>query len=178
MPSINPPDAAAPAALLRRWITASLLLYAIWLLLIDRSDLTAWIAGLVVAPLTALLSTSHLLLLDGVRLRLSLPWHLLRFLAIFLHALVRANFDMARRVISPRLPIDPALVSVESQLQSPLGRLLLANAITLTPGTLTVDVEGQQLQVHWIDSHGTTDLATATAAIAARFERYLKEIVL
>jgi multicomponent Na+:H+ antiporter subunit E len=84
---------------------------------------------------------------------------------------------MARRVISPSLPIFPAVVEVHTNLHSPLGKLLLANSITLTPGTLTVDVEGDTLRVHWIDARGMEDLVQATRAIAERFEIALSEIL-
>jgi multicomponent Na+:H+ antiporter subunit E len=92
-------------------------------------------------------------------------------------ALLRANIDMARRVLSPRLPINPALVEVQTQLKSPLGQLILANSITLTPGTLTVDVVGDHLQVHWVDSTYGVDLKHATHAIAESFERHLREFI-
>ena len=51
---------------------------------------------------------------------------------------------------------------------------MLANSITLTPGTLTVDVEGDALLVHWIDCPPGTDIATATQTIASGFERHLR----
>jgi multicomponent Na+:H+ antiporter subunit E len=92
----------------------------------------------------------------------------------FFRALVVANFDVARRVVSPSLPIRPAVVEVRTGLRSALGRMLLANSITLTPGTLTIDVEGDRLLVHWIDCPPGTDLAQATNAIAAGFERHIK----
>jgi multicomponent Na+:H+ antiporter subunit E len=92
----------------------------------------------------------------------------------FFVALTVANFDVARRVLAPSLPIRPAVVEVHTELRSALGRMLLANSITLTPGTLTIDVHGDRLLVHWIDCAPGTDLAAATAAIAAGFERHIK----
>jgi multicomponent Na+:H+ antiporter subunit E len=55
--------------------------------------------------------------------------------------------------------------------------LWLANSITLTPGTLTVDVKGQTLQVHWIDVAPGADLVHATREIAEKFENVLKGMV-
>ena len=91
--------------------------------------------------------------------------------------MVRANLDVARRVLSPRLPLDPAVVTVRTSLISPLGRLLLASSITLTPGTLTIDVREDLIDVHWIDGAGHADIESATQAIVATFERSLREIV-
>jgi multicomponent Na+:H+ antiporter subunit E len=84
---------------------------------------------------------------------------------------------MARRVLSPSLPIRPGMVEVFTRLQSPLGRLLLANSITLTPGTLSVDVLEDRIQVHWIDISPGADMLNATRAIVEQFERYLREFL-
>jgi len=81
---------------------------------------------------------------------------------------------MARRILTPSLPLNPEVVEVKTELQSDLGRLLLANSITLTPGTLTVDVKDDRLLVHWVDCRPGTDLEQATQAIAAGFERHIK----
>lgn len=162
---------------LARFLLAAVASWALWLLLTASLHPQELLAGAVVAVVVAALSGPYLYLLDGVRLTPALPWHLARFLAVFLYALVRANLDMAGRVLSPRLPIDPDVVTVETELNSPLARLLLSSAITLTPGTLTVDVEGRQIHVHWVDVSPGTDRATATRAIAADFEGLLKEFL-
>ena len=127
-------------------------------------------AGLVVAALVPLVAGHHLAILGGMRLTLSAPWHLLRYLGWFLVALIGANLDLARRVLSPSLPLRPAVVEVRTRLRSRLGRLLLANSITLTPGTLSVDVRGDRILVHWIDVSPGADLEAATRHIAAGFE--------
>ena len=82
--------------------------------------------------------------------------------------------DVARRVLSPSLPLRPALVEVRTELHSSLGRLILANSITLTPGTLSVDVREEYLLIHWIDAPPEIDIEGATRKITSRFERHLK----
>jgi multicomponent Na+:H+ antiporter subunit E len=109
----------------------------------------------------------------GVRLSFWAPVALLQYLVVFFIELVRANLDMARRVLSPSLPINPAVVEVRTGLQSSLGKLLLANSITLTPGTLSLDVQNDRLLVHWIDCPPGTDIDSATRAIAESFERHI-----
>jgi multicomponent Na+:H+ antiporter subunit E len=160
----------------RFWLAASGV-YVIWLLLVMSLDPMEWVAGAVVAIVTALLATPHLEILDGIRLRPALPWHVARYLAVFLRALVASNIDMARRVASPSLPIRPGMVEVSTQLRSPLGRLLLANSITLTPGTLSVDVLEDRIQVHWIDISPGADMVAATRVISEQFETYLREFL-
>lgn len=132
--------------------------------------------GFTVTLLIAWLTLPRLQWLNDIKLTLMLPWDVLRFFWIFMIALLKANIDMARRVLAPRLPINPAIVEIQTGLQSPLGKLLLANSITLTPGTLTVDVIDDRLQVHWIDQGPGADLQSATQAIAEPFEKYLQRI--
>ena len=89
--------------------------------------------------------------------------------------IIKANLDVARRVIQPRIPINPGIVEVRTRLKSPIGRMILANSITLTPGTLSVDIKGDHLFIHWID---VTDIdeQKATEKIVAGFEKYLEVI--
>ncbi len=89
--------------------------------------------------------------------------------------IVKANLDVARRVIQPRIPINPGIVEVQTRLKSPIGRMILANSITLTPGTLSVDIKGDHLFIHWID---VTDIdeQKATEKIVTGFEKYLEVI--
>ena len=82
------------------------------------------------------------------------------FFGPFLWALIKANIDVAWRVITGR--VKPGIVKVPSGLTSGLAQTVLADSITLTPGTMTVDVdpENGDLYVHWIyvtDPHPTED---------------------
>ncbi|MBN2789286.1 MAG: Na+/H+ antiporter subunit E [Candidatus Delongbacteria bacterium] len=89
--------------------------------------------------------------------------------------IIKANFDVARRVVSPKIPINPGIVTVKTKLKSAMGRMILANSITLTPGTLTVDIDEDILYIHWIDVTNI-DEKTATEKIVANFEKYLEVI--
>jgi multicomponent Na+:H+ antiporter subunit E len=161
----------------RRFVVATFVLFLVWLLLVGTLSWSEIFVGIVVAAFTAFLSSNHLVFIDNLKFKWAMPLHVLRYLQVFVVALLRANIDLARRVLSPRLPINPALVEVQTQLKSPLGKLILANSITLTPGTLTVDVVGDHLQVHWVDSTPGEDLEHATVAIAESFERHLQEFI-
>ena len=148
-------------------------LFLLWVLLSGSLAAEELIAGMVVA-IVAAIATSHIELFNGIKLEPYAPVALAKYLVHFVVALVRANLDMARRVLTPALPLHPEIVEVQTQLQSDLGRLLLANSITLTPGTLTVDVKDSRLLVHWVDSRAGTNLEQATRAIAAGFEHNIK----
>tara|TARA_B100000614_G_scaffold223490_1_gene211875 strand:- start:68 stop:565 length:498 start_codon:yes stop_codon:yes gene_type:complete len=95
------------------------------------------------------------------------------YLFVFLGAVVRSNLDVAFRVLSPRLPINPGIVRVKTRLKSRLGRLILANSITLTPGTISVAIRDDDIFVHWINV-SADDVEASTRKIVSDFERYLE----
>jgi multicomponent Na+:H+ antiporter subunit E len=150
-----------------------LLSFLLWLLLTSSLDPAEIVAGLIVAAVVTLASRPHLSLFCGLRLSLSSILPFLTYLVVFMMALIRANLDMARRVLSPSLPLRPGVVEVKTQLKSSLGRLILANSITLTPGALTVDLKGGAILIHWVDIPPESDIESATHDITSKFERHL-----
>jgi multicomponent Na+:H+ antiporter subunit E len=103
-------------------------------------------------------------------------WFLV-YVPLFVWECFKANVDVAFRVIHPKRPIRPGIVKVKTSLRSDTALTFLANSITLTPGTLTVDVDKENgcLYVHWINVR-STDIEEATKRIVGRFERILKRI--
>ena len=99
------------------------------------------------------------------------------YVPIFLWECIKANIDVAYRVLHPKLPIHPGIVKVKTSLKSDTALTFLANSITLTPGTLTVDVDKEEgcLYVHWIEVK-ERDVEKATKVVVERFERILKKI--
>jgi len=100
---------------------------------------------------------------------------LLQYSYVFLIALIKANFQVARIVINPKLPVNPGIVKFKTSLQSDFAKMVLANSITLTPGTLTVDLVEDEFYIHWLKmtSHDKTGIYEA---IAADFEKILIKI--
>ena len=159
---------------LQQFALAFIFAFVFWLLLVGSIDRNEMVAGVLVAAASAVLTLGRAPILNGIRLTPTAPLSFLAYLGSLLVALLRANLDMARRVLSPALPIRPAMVRITTSLRSDLGRLVLANSITLTPGTLSVDIDGDTLLVHWIDCPPGTDIAAATQTIAGDFERHLR----
>lgn len=95
------------------------------------------------------------------------------YIFYFIKELVKSNLKLAAIVLSPALPLKPGIVKVRTKLKSRMGRLLLANSITLTPGTLTVELDGEWLYIHWVTVE-SDDVEAATQSIVAGFERYLE----
>jgi len=99
----------------------------------------------------------------------------LYYIPLFVWECFKANIDVAYRVGHPDLPIKPGIVKVKTKLKSDVGLTFLANSITLTPGTLSVDVDKENgfLYVHWIN---VKDIERATQLIVHKFERILERI--
>jgi multicomponent Na+:H+ antiporter subunit E len=62
--------------------------------------------------------------------------------------IVRSNIEVTRLILDPNLPIHPRMIRVEANQKTELGRVILANSITLTPGTVSVDMQGNRIWVH------------------------------
>ena len=99
------------------------------------------------------------------------------YIPVFLWECTKANLDVAYRVLHPNLPIKPGIVRVKTTLQSDAALTLLANSVTLTPGTMSVDIDKANglLYVHWIDVK-TTDTEAATRKIVGVFESILRRV--
>lgn len=98
------------------------------------------------------------------------------YVVVLAYYIVKANFDVAYRVLHPEMPIRPGIVRVKTGLKSVAAITVLANSITLTPGTLTVNAaENGTLYVHWINVR-SSDVDVATKHIVQRFEWFLKRI--
>ena len=101
-------------------------------------------------------------------------YHFVLYTGVFVIELVRANITLMRYVFAPRIVIKPGIVRIKTKLKTPVGRLALANSIALTPGSLVIDIKGEDLFIHWLDVK-TTDTDEATRAIAGAFEKHLGE---
>ena len=155
-----------------------LIALAVWLLVTWSLHPQNLVAGLLVALLCAILLGR--LFPKGAgevapgSLARRVVWFLY-YILVFLVYCLRANFDVAYRVLNVNLPIRPGIVKVKTTLQSDMGKTLLANSITLTPGTLTVDIVGQDLYIHWIYV-ASDDPEEQTQIIVSRFERILEKV--
>lgn len=146
----------------------------VWLGLNSSLTGPVLISGTVVAAVVALFFT-RVPVLGDVKLTPRALGALTVWLLVFLVELVKSNIDVMFRVVTPRVKINPAIVEVKTRLKSPLGRLALANSITLTPGTLTTDIKDDRLFIHWIDAT-STDVEGATKKIVDKFEKHLEVI--
>lgn len=85
-------------------------------------------------------------------------WKAREYPAVLLKEIVKSNIALVKRVWRPQIEVKPRLVRFRTPLKSPVSRELLANSITLTPGTITVTLEGDEMAVHCLDEAFSEDI--------------------
>jgi len=155
--------------------------FIIWLLLtwpfVDgKIDIQVVVAGFIASIMVAvlfheILPKEHRVFISPVRL-----FWLLVYLPVFFYYMVIANLDVLYRALHPKMPIRPGIVKIKTNLKTESGITALANSITLTPGTMTVDLtDDGYLYIHWINVQ-SDDVEQATRIIAQTFEWFIKRI--
>jgi multicomponent Na+:H+ antiporter subunit E len=140
------------AALLAFWQTLSARVDPLFLVLgVLSAAGSTWFASRLIEPVVG--SPEHTPRID--------LWHLTRFLVWLLLRIPPAGVAIARVVLDPRRPPRPGVFRFRTGLASPAARTLLANAITLVPGTMTLNVEEDEFTVHAFTPDAAADLATA-----------------
>lgn len=157
----------------REGILLFAVLLAFWLLLNGSVARDVLVVGSIASAIIVLLLPGSASFLTGFRATPSAIGAAILYFLYFLKELIKSNLRLAAIVLSPSLPVHPGIVKVRTRLKSPMARLLLANSITLTPGTLTVELRDEWLFIHWVTTE-STDIEAATANIVAGFERYLE----
>ncbi len=158
-----------------KYITLFISMFIIWMLLTFNLDVYNIILGLVIALIVTIIFGNRfpegwkkfynpLRYFWGVVYTVTLIWEC-----------ILANFDVAYRVLSPIMPIKPGIVKVRSTLKTDIAKAFLANSITMTPGTITVDIIEDDFYVHWIYV-SSQDPAVYTKKIIGRFENLLKKV--
>jgi multicomponent Na+:H+ antiporter subunit E len=151
----------------RRWPVAGALLALLWLFVsgvdpgsepvrnVAGAFLTGLVIGLPVAFLTRRVYGERFVFARSARAPAAATLYLLRFL----YELLTANVDVAYRVLAPSMPIEPDVVAVPLRVESAAAITTIANSITLTPGTLTMDYEEatNTLYVHAITGQDNYD---------------------
>lgn len=124
------------------------LLFGIWLVLTNSIALANIVVGLIVSAAIALLYTRSFKEDD---VEMISPLWLGVYIVVFLKNIIISNIQISKRILRKDMRLAPAIVAVKTDLKSDWKKLLLANSITLTPGTLTLDVKGDTLFIHTIE---------------------------
>lgn len=142
-------------------LTASLLLtlIAFWLLLSGMYTPFLVAAGIASAVAVTFLSV-RMDLADEEAHPIHLAWRAtISYWPWLAKEIIKSAWDVAKRIMNPRLPISPTLVEFSPSQRTVLGLVIHANSITLTPGTVAVEVEPGRFLVHALTAEGAAGLA-------------------
>ena len=106
----------------------------------------------------AALITSKLQVVDSSERPLLIFVRMIGYIPWIAWEIVKSNIDVARRIWRPQMPISPTVVTVKATQETALGLVIHANSITLTPGTLSIDVEPGEIEVHALSAESVADL--------------------
>lgn len=151
------------------------LLLAFWIILTFDVGWVNLVVGSVASLITVLLFQRYFVTHLGKLFQPARYFWLIIFLLVFIWECLKANFDVAYRVLHPDMPINPGIVKVKLNLKTDIAKTILANSITMTPGTISVDLVDDMLFVHWIFVR-SLDPEEYQHAVAGRFEKYMKRI--
>jgi len=160
---------------LTRFFINWLFLMIVWIAFTTSFASQEFITGIFV---TLLISLFTIPLFTCCTFKILAPMRILYmiwYLGVFTLELIKSNLDVARRVLTPSLPINPGIIKFKSKLPTDYSKMVLANSITLTPGTLSIDIIDDTFFIHWIDVK-TTDPEKAFTEIAEKFEKILLKI--
>ncbi len=132
----------------KMWLLA-FILFVFWLAMTADLDFRNLLMGIGISLAVALLTTY--LIFNHIKKISMSGWQLVRFLKyvpFLFKEIIKANIDVAARVLSPKMPVSPVIINFKFPLKEPLPQIILANSITLTPGTLTVDVKDGIFYIH------------------------------
>ena len=142
-----------------RSLALGTLLVVLWLALSGRHDVLLLTLGLLSVMMTVWIAR-RMDIDDAEGLPGALFPRVLGYLPWLGKAIVASNMDVARRVVSPRLPIEPKILTVTADQRTALGRVVYANSITLTPGTISLEVRADEIEVHALSATAASELRT------------------
>ena len=125
------------------------ILFLLWIIFNGRITGDVLISGVLVAFFISVFCCRYL----GYRMKIGRPvfkrcFMLFRYLPLLIWEMVKANFQVIGVVLSPKIKIRPCIIHFQPQIKSTLGRVLLANSITVVPGSVTCEMTDKGYSVH------------------------------
>ncbi|PKK93677.1 MAG: hypothetical protein CVV61_03465 [Tenericutes bacterium HGW-Tenericutes-6] len=126
-----------------------ILLLLFWFVLSFKVNLTIVIIGFLVSGTVCLLNYDMVFNhSEATKLTFKTIYRLIALFFVLIFNIAKSNIEVAKIVLSKKMPINPGFVTIKNPLKKELNQALFANAITLTPGTLTVDMNSEEIVVH------------------------------
>ena len=154
-----------------KYVATFLVLFASYLALAGF-ELQELLLGAVISVALTFILAKHVNFTLDYRFPVRLLVFVFAYVPLFVFQLILSNIDVAFRVLSPKIPLNPGFVKISTDLKGDFAKLTLANSITLTPGTLSVDVDGSDIYIHTVDVKGKTPEENREI-ISSKFEKVL-----
>ena len=155
-----------------KFLFSFIVFFIIWMGLTMPLNIQEVIIGATVSIFVSLLAMSRI----STGLDALYPWRLfilLVYVPYFIYKMIIANVELALIVLNPKLPIKPAILKGKTILKKTSSKIWLANSITLTPGTLTVDIKGDDFYIHCVKPKEETS-EWLEKDVLRPFEKFLK----
>jgi multicomponent Na+:H+ antiporter subunit E len=150
-------------------------LLTIWIILTNTFQYEELLTGILISLVLTLILNNNYQKLGLPPIGLKRLVYFIIYILVLLKEIIKANFDVAYRVLHPKMPIKPGIVIIKTELKQDIAKILLANSITLTPGTFTLDIKDDELLIHWIYVRSEKK-DESTKKIGEKFEKYLKVV--
>ncbi len=144
-----------------RAISIATFLFVTWLLLSGHYEPLTLVFGVLSCIVTVLI-TWRMGLNDDEGPPIHLGWRVPVYWTWLFWEIVKANIDVAKRIINPRMPISPILITLKTSQATDFGQVIYANSITLTPGTVSLRIDKDTIEVHALSEELAADLAKGT----------------
>jgi len=129
-----------------------IILFALWLIFSGKITAEIIVFGIVLSAAVYLFCWKFLEYSPkNDLLALKLLPQALGYFFVLVWEIIKANCVMVKLILSPRYEMEPTLVTFKTELRTDLARTILANSITLTPGTITAELSGNEFRVHCLD---------------------------
>ena len=149
-------------AFIKGTIVQFLVLFILWLLLSGKYDLFHVLTGFFSACLVTIIHiriNRYLYYQKEIAKEHSLSYlRLLTFIPWLIWEIVIASLQVAYVVLHPRTPVNPSLIRFKTKLPNLAAKVILGNSITLTPGTLTISITGDEFLVHALTDAAHTSI--------------------
>jgi len=140
-------------------------IFIFWFLLSGHTE--ALLISLGIASTIVIVYLSHRMnIIDHESHPVHLSFRLVKYCVYLGKEIILANIDVIKRILSPGKTISPCVITIPAEQKSDLGKVIYANSITLTPGTVTLELSGNKITVHALSKQGGEDLQTGNMSRA------------
>ena len=140
-----------------RYVSLAAFLFAFWIVLSGHYTPVLVAAGAASAVL-CVLAAIRMRVADAEGHPIELVWGMFTYYPWLIVEIAKSAWSVTKVILHPRLPISPTMTVVRASQRTTAGVATYANSITLTPGTVTVGVSGNELTVHAVTRDGALDL--------------------